>query len=162
MIANGTNQKERKKMGLDQYAKLKGQKLNFEKIFSDECKPEEHGFYWRKHARLQVFMNRQWIKQNEHKYKKLLEGKNKEEGFDMSHLGFNAGDTVYMTEEVVKALEKAIKEDYYSYFASDGFFWGQQFQEDAVNEYRKLDEQFLDFCKKALAEKKVVEYECSW
>ena len=25
----------------------------------------------------------------------------------------------------------AIKNDYYDYFANDGFFWGQQFQEDA-------------------------------
>jgi hypothetical protein len=34
-------------MGLDQYAKLKGQKIDFEKIFSDKNKPEEDGFYWR-------------------------------------------------------------------------------------------------------------------
>ena len=59
-------------MGLDQYAKLKGQKLNFDKIFSDDSNPKEDGFVWRKHARLQVFMNKQWIKQNEHKYKKQL------------------------------------------------------------------------------------------
>ena len=149
-------------MGLDQYAKLKGQKLNFDKIFSDDSNPKEDGFVWRKHARLQVFMNNQWIKQNEHKYKKLLEGKDKEEGFDMSHLGFNAGDTVYMTEEVVKDLEEAIKNDYHAYFASDGFFWGQQFQEHSVKEYKKLDLQFLEFCKEALKNKQVVEYECSW
>ena len=149
-------------MGLDQYAKLKSQKLNFDKIFSDDSIPRQDGFYWRKHARLQVFMNNQWIKQNEHKYKKLLEGKDKEEGFDMSHLGFNAGDTVYMTEEVVKDLEEAIKNDYHAYFASDGFFWGQQFQEQSVKEYKKQDEEFLDFCKWALKNKKVVEYECSW
>ena len=149
-------------MGLDQYAKLKGQKLNFDKIFSDDSNPKEDGFVWRKHARLQVFMNRQWIKQNEHKYKKLLEGRDKEDGFDMSHLGFNAGDTVYMTEEVVKDLEEAIKNDYHAYFASDGFFWGQQFQEPSVKEYKKLDLQFLEFCKEALKNKQVVEYECSW
>ena len=149
-------------MGLDQYAKLKSQKLNFDKIFSDDSIPRQDGFYWRKHARLQVFMNNQWIKQNEHKYKKLLEGKDKEEGFDMSHLGFNAGDTVYMTEEVVKDLEEAIKNDYHAYFASDGFFWGQQFQEQSVKEYKKLDLQFLEFCKEALKNKQVVEYECSW
>ena len=149
-------------MGLDQYAKLKGQKLNFDKIFSDDCEPKKDGFCWRKHARLQVFMNNQWIKQNEHKYKKLLEGRDKEDGFDMSHLGFNAGDTVYMTEEVVKDLEEAIKNDYHAYFASDGFFWGQQFQEQSVKEYKKQDEEFLDFCKWALKNKKVVEYECSW
>ena len=88
-------------MGLDQYAKLKGQKIDFKKIFSDDSNPKEDGFYWRKHARLQVFMARQWVKQNEHKHKKMLK-ENKDEPFNMSHLGFNAGEVVYMTEEVVK------------------------------------------------------------
>jgi len=149
-------------MGLDQYAKLKGQKINFEKIFSDDCEPKKDGFCWRKHARLQVFMNNQWIKQNEHKYKKLLKDACNSEPFNMSHLGFNAGEVVYMTEEVVKDLEEAIKSDYYKYFANDGFFWGQQFQEQSVKEYKKQDKEFLDFCKWALKNKKVVEYECSW
>ena len=149
-------------MGLDQYAKLKGQKLNFDKLFSDECNPIEDGFCWRKHARLQVFMNSQWIKQNEHKYKKQLKDAGKGEPFNLSHLGFNAGEVVYMTEEVVKDLEEAIKTDYHRYFASDGFFWGQQFQEQSVKEYKKQDKEFLEFCKKALKNKQVVQYECSW
>ena len=126
-------------MGLDQYAKLKGQKLNFDKIFSDECEPKRDGFCWRKHARLQVFMNNQWIKQNEHKYKKQLKDACNSEPFNLSHLGFNAGEVVYMTEEVVKDLEEAIKTDYHKYFASDGFFWGQQFQEHSVKEYKKQE-----------------------
>ena len=42
------------------------------------------------------------------------------------------------------------------------FFWGQQFQEHSVKEYKKQDEEFLDFCKWALKNKQVVEYECSW
>jgi hypothetical protein len=149
-------------MGLDQYAKLKSQKINFDKIFSNDSEPRQDGFYWRKHARLQVFMNNQWIKQNEHKYKKQLKDACNSEPFNMSHLGFNAGEVVYMTEEVVKDLEEAIKNDYHAYFASDGFFWGQQFQEHSVKEYKKQDQEFLDFCKWALKNKKVVEYECSW
>ena len=149
-------------MGLDQYAKLKGQKLNFDKLFSDDCNPIEDGFCWRKHARLQVFMNSQWIKQNEHKYKKQLKDAGKGEPFNLSHLGFNAGEVVYMTEEVVKDLEEAIKTDYHRYFASDGFFWGQQFQEQSVKEYKKQDKEFLEFCKKALKNKQVVQYECGW
>ena len=32
-------------MGLDQYAKLKGQKLNFDKIFSDDSNPKEDGSF---------------------------------------------------------------------------------------------------------------------
>jgi nucleoid-associated protein YejK len=108
-------------------------------------------------------MNNQWIKQNQHKYAKQLKDNiaNKDE-INLDHLGFNAGETVYMTEEVVKDLEKAIKTDYHEYFAQDGFFWGQQFQETSMNEYRKQDEEFLEFCKWALKNKQVVEYECSW
>ena len=89
-------------------------------------------------------MNNQWIKQNEHKYKKQLQDACNNEPFNLSHLGFNAGEVVYMTEEVVKDLEEAIKTDYHSYFASDGFFWGQQ------------QEQFqeLEFCKWALKTRK--------
>ena len=135
-------------MGLDQYAKLKNQKINFDKIFSDDSEPEKDGFYWRKHARLQVFMNNHWIKQNQHKYAKQLKDSITKKGeINLVHLGFNAGEVVYMTEEVVKDLEKAIKEDYHDYFAQDGFFWGQQFQETSMNEYKKQDEEFLDFCK---------------
>ena len=107
-------------------------------------------------------MNSQWIKQNEHKYKKQLKDAGKGEPFNLSHLGFNAGEVVYMTEEVVKDLEEAIKTDYHRYFASDGFFWGQQFQEQSVKEYKKQDKEFLEFCKKALKNKQVVQYECSW
>ncbi len=150
-------------MGLDQYAKLKTQKINFDKIFSDDSEPKQDGFYWRKHARLQVFMNNQWIKQNQHKYAKQLNNRITKDGeINLDHLGFNAGEVVYMTEEVVKDLEKAIKTDYHEYFAQDGFFWGQQFQEHSVKEYKKQDKEFLDFCKWALKNKQVVEYECSW
>ena len=31
---------------------------------------------------------------------------------DLSHLGFNAGDEVYITEEVVKELEETYKTNY--------------------------------------------------
>ena len=30
-----------------------------------------------------------------------------------------------------------------NYFASDGFFWGQQFQEEQVKEYKAQDEEFI-------------------
>ena len=51
---------------------------------------------------------------------------------DLQHLGFNGGQGgVTITEEVIKDLEEAIKNDYWDHFATDGFFWGQQFQEEA-------------------------------
>ena len=78
-------------------------------------------------------------------------------------LGFNGDEhKVVITEDVLKKLEEAIKNDYYDYFASDGFFWGQQFQEEQVKEYRKQDKQFLEFCKEALKKGETIEYSCSW
>ena len=131
-------------MGLDQYAGLR------------DSKGEVHEkFYWRKHARLQVFMSKQFNKQK----------KNQEHNThgDLQHLGFNGGEGgVTITEDVIKELEEQIKNDYWDCFASDGFFWGQQFQEEQVKEYEKQDKQFLKFCKKALEKGEVIEYSCSW
>jgi hypothetical protein len=56
---------------------------------------------------------------------------------DLQHLGFNGGQGgVKITMEILQRLEDAIKDGYYSFFARDGFFWGQQFQEGAVKEYK--------------------------
>ena len=132
-------------MGLDQYAGFR------------DSKGEVHEkFYWRKHARLQVFFSKQFRKQNE--------GKDKNNTVDdLQHLGFNGGQGgVTITEEVVKDLEEAIKNDYYDHFANDGFFWGQQFQEEQVKEYKAQDKKFLEWCKKRLKEKKEIGYDCSW
>ena len=132
-------------MGLDQYAGFRDSKGNVH---------EE--FYWRKHARLQVFFSKQFRKQNE--------GKDKNNTVDdLQHLGFNGGQGgVTITEEVVKDLEEAIKNDYWDHFATDGFFWGQQFQEEQVKEYKAQDKKFLEWCKKRLKEKKDIGYDCSW
>jgi hypothetical protein len=132
-------------MGLDQYAGFR------------DSKGEVHEeFYWRKHARLQVFFAKQFRKQNE--------GKDKNNTVDdLQHLGFNGGQGgVTITEEVVKDLEEAIKNGYWDHFANDGFFWGQQFQEEQVNEYKAQDEKFLEWCKQRLKEKKEIGYDCSW
>ena len=131
-------------MGLDQYAGLR------------DSKGEVHEkFYWRKHARLQVFMSRQFDKQK----------KNQEHNThgDLQHLGFNGGQGgVTITEDVIKDLEEAIKNDYYSYFASDGFFWGQQFQEEQVKEYKAQDEEFLKWAKEQVKAGRQIGYDCSW
>ena len=132
-------------MGLDQYAGFR------------DSKGEVHEeFYWRKHARLQVFFAKQFRKQNKDEKKNNTMD-------DLQHLGFNGGQGgVTITEEVVKDLEEAIKNGYYDHFASDGFFWGQQFQEEQVKEYKAQDEKFLEWCKQRLKEKKEIGYDCSW
>ena len=145
-------------MGLDQHAHLRGHKVDWEKYYSDneeESKKEhEQVFVWRKHARLQQFMSAMWDKQNAH---------HKHEGH-LAHLGFNADQDapVYITEEVAKELAEQIQECYKDYVAEDGFFWGQQFQEESVKEYKDQDIKFLKFCEQAINDKKVVEYWCSW
>ena len=81
----------------------------------------------------------------------------------LDHLGFNAGDKpVVIDEKVIKKLEEAIKTNYHRYFCPDGFFWGQQFQEESMREYREQDEEFLKECKEALELGEPLTYQCSW
>ena len=140
-------------MGLDQHAHLRGKPIDWKKYYSDDD-DQENIFVWRKHARLQQFMSTKWNEQNSN---------HKHEG-DLGHLGFNSDCEApcYMTEEVVKDLAEAISNDFKDYHAEDGFFWGQQFQEESVKEYKEQDIQFLKFCEQAINEKKDVEYWCSW
>ena len=141
-------------MGLDQHAHLKGHNVNWAKYYEDDKEECSKVFVWRKHARLQQFMSTWWDKQNKH---------HQHEGH-LAHLGFNADQEapVYITEELVLDLAEAISNSYKDYVAADGFFWGQQFQEESVKEYKEQDIKFLKFCQQAISEKKVVEYWCSW
>jgi hypothetical protein len=133
-------------MGLDQYAG-----------FRDINGKVHEEFYWRKHARLQKFMSKQFDKQNEGKFDK------NNTVDDLQHLGFNGGQGgVTITEDLIKDLEEAIKNDYWNYFASDGFFWGQQFQEEAIKEYKAQDQKFLKWCKEQIKAGKSIGYDCSW
>jgi hypothetical protein len=131
-------------MGLDQYAG-----------FRDSEGQVKEEFYWRKHARLQKFMATEFNKQN-----KDTENNSCNE---LQHLGFNGGQGgVKITKELIERLEEAYKDDYYSYFASDGYFWGQQFQEEQVEEYKDQDKKFIAWCKEQLEAKKDIGYDCSW
>ena len=142
-------------MGLDQYAQIRNKNIDWKKIYSDKYEPKEDGFVWRKHARLQVFMAREFKKQNPKE--------DTDKHSSMNGMGFNGDEhKVIITKDVLKKLEEAIKNNYYDYFASDGFFWGQQFQEEQVKEYEKQDKQFLKFCKDALKKGETIEYSCSW
>ena len=154
-----------KDMGLDQYAHLRGKKIDWDKYYSnneDESKEEQkHVFVWRKHARLQTFFARKWREQNEVEQQKR-DKRLTSHPMDLAHLGFNSGDEVYITEEVVKELEETYKQNYHDNFCSDGFFWGQQFQEESVKEYKAQDKKFIDWCKKQIKNKQVPIYCCSW
>jgi hypothetical protein len=146
-------------MGLDQYAGLRDSNgkvhIDFENVYSDKYDPTQHGFVWRKHARLQVFMNKQFKKQLSKDKHNTID--------DLQHLGFNAGEGgVRITEEVIKELEEQIKNNYWDCFAHDGFFWGQQFQEEAVKEYKSFDKKFIKWAKEQLKQGRLIGYDCSW
>jgi len=131
-------------MGLDQYAGFRD---------SDGNVHEE--FYWRKHARLQQFMAKEFDLQNKDK-KPNVENM-------MHSLGFNGGEGgVKITKELVERLEEAYKNKYFNYFASDGFFWGQQYQEEQAIEYAEQDKKFIEWCKRQLKAGKNIGYDCSW
>jgi len=150
-----TNLTKGEVMGLDQHAHIKGVKIDWEKFFNDDEYSDNAGvFVWRKHARLQEFMARKWAEQNP---VEKIDG-------HLSHLGFNSDQDApcYITEDVVKELAEQIEKGFSDYHAEDGFFWGQQFQENSVKEYKEQDIKFLKFCEQAINEKKVVEYWCSW
>ena len=63
---------------------------------------------------------------------------------------------------LTKSTQGKFNEKYYNHFAPDGFFWGQQYQEEQVKAYKKQDLEFIKFCKNALEKKEVIEYSCSW
>tara|TARA_R100001224_G_scaffold34074_1_gene19170 strand:+ start:225 stop:659 length:435 start_codon:yes stop_codon:yes gene_type:complete len=144
-------------MGLDQYAHLRGHKVDWDKYYSDteaSIYEQKQVFVWRKHARLQEFMAQKWTEQNPSV---------KVEGM-LAHLGFNSDQEApcYMTKEVVDELGEQIEKGFSDYVAEDGFFWGQQFQEESVKDYKDQDIKFLKYCQQAISENKVVEYWCSW
>ena len=108
-------------MGLDQYAHLRNRKIDWEKYYDDDKEEKKGLFVWRKHARLQTFFARKWREQNqaeqERRDKRDAEGLRKAENpmeimsSGLGHLGFNSGDEVYITEEVVKDLEETYKNE---------------------------------------------------
>ena len=131
-------------MGLDQYAG-----------FRDSNGEVHEEFYWRKHARLQQFMAKMFDEQNKDKKHNTVS--------DLQHLGFNGGQGgVIITKDLIEKLKKAIESKYYDYFAPDGFFWGQQFQEEQVTEYAEQDKKFVEWAEQQIKENKKIGYDCSW
>jgi len=109
----------------------------------------EAPYYWRKHARLQQFMMALWHSK-----------KDEETPFGVMGSDFNCVPLMLTKEDVLK-LQKLVQNDDLP-FCPDGFFWGHQFQEESMREYKQQD---LEFCEKALKwieEGKEVFYECSW
>ena len=110
----------------------------------------EAPYYWRKHARLQQFMMELWHTK-----------KGEETPLGVMGSDFNGGNILWLLEEDILKLQDAVKTENLP-FCPDGFFWGHEFQEESMREYKNQD---LEFCEKALKwlkEGKNVFYDCSW
>ena len=142
-------------MGLDANAGFLNPKQkqpdNVVDLHDDFDDRKESPFHWRKHARLQQFMMELHDEKND--------GPKKGERVGMMN-SFNC-EPMLLTREDVLRLQKCVQNDSLP-FCPDGFFWGHQFQEESMREYKQQD---LEFCEQALKwidEGKEVFYECWW
>jgi len=134
-------------MGLDQYGMIgvkteKRTDTDTGKEF--EVKMANQEFYWRKHARLQDFMEKLWVEKTGRPAVEL-----------------NCEDMV-LTESDVDRLEKAVLTGYVENISDGGFFYGHQFQEESVKEHMEYDHQFVIAARQAMAEGTQVVYHCWW
>lgn len=145
-------------MGLDAYAGFQEpQPENVEPINDDalyDTLQAGDEFYWRKHARLQEYMQKLWRIRKFGDEAKFWGGLRMDGQHDLA-------EVIFLDREDILDLQNKVENDNLP-FCPDGFFWGQQFQEESMKEYKELD---LKFCKQALKwldEGKKVWYDCSW
>ena len=149
-------------MGLDQYAGTMREKV-YEYTTQQGDKIEDKyqmagPFEWRKHARLQEFMNTLYMEKNK------LESKWERDKINDEEYVWNpiSWDKIELLEDDIDKLEEAINNGYCRYFCDGGFFWGHEFQEEAAKDYKEKDLEFVEFAREALADGDTVIYECSW
>ena len=134
-------------MGLDQYAYINAQKevthdpdTNRE-IVDVMC---ENEYVWRKHARLQEFMERLWTKKT---------------GRDAGELNCNH---MALSKSDLEELKKTIEDSYIDCESPGGFFYGHQHQQEQMEEYYEHDMEFVTRALKAVEKGETVLYSCWW
>ena len=149
-------------MGLDQYAGTMREKVYKYTTPQGEKKEDKYQmagpFEWRKHARLQEFMNTLYMERNK------LESKWEQDKINDSEYVWNpiSWDKIELLEDDIDKLEDAINNGYSGYFCDGGFFWGHEMQESQAEYYKDIDLEFVEFAREALADGETVIYECSW
>jgi len=117
-------------MGLDQYAFTASRAQN----------PE---FYWRKHAKLQEFMEQLWI----------------------ARTGQPAGDLncnrLELQAEDIATLQALIEHNELP-DSPGAFFYGHQFQDESASENRDKDLEFCQWARAILRTRQQVFYSCWW
>ena len=128
-------------MGLDQSAYAKEQPSG-ERVGGDFSAPT---FYWRKHSRLQSWMEEKF-------YEKNAETERNWDTFNCEELSLSQEDI----DELKCHLEAGLPE------SGGGMFWGHQFQEEQAKEYREQDLAFCAWADQELANGNEVIYYCWW
>jgi hypothetical protein len=131
-------------MGLDQYAYVRAQERKVKEASGEEYTTVDSGqeFYWRKHSRLQEFMDRLW------------RDKGNEQVFNCQNME--------LTEDDLLRLQEAINNRYADHPCEGGFFWGHQWQEEAVEAEREKDTEFVTAALEAVRSGERVLYSCWW
>ena len=101
-------------------------------------------FYWRKHAALQEYMEQLWVERT---------------GRPATTLNCQE---LELDEEDIKELRKAILSGFKDCRSDGGMFYGHQFQDESVKEYREDDLKFCDEAIKAIERGETVIYSCWW
>ena len=136
-------------MGLDQYAYARDPRIERDEEDEDDWGGDVHIMDWRKHNRLQGYMEQIWLEQG---------GEYGESWGD----GFN-GKEVKLGNDEINALEEVIKNR--DLPETSGFFFGNDSYEDYENEdwgYLKSDLEFISEARKLLSEGYEVYYNSSW
>ena len=136
-------------MGLDQYAYARDPRIERDEEDEDDWGGDVHIMDWRKHNRLQGYMEQVWLEQG---------GEYGESWGD----GFN-GKEVKLGNDEINALEEVINNR--DLPETSGFFFGNDSYEDYENEdwgYLKSDLEFISEARKLLSEGFEVYYNSSW
>ena len=136
-------------MGLDQYAYARDPRIKRDEEDEDDWGGDVHIMDWRKHNRLQGYMEQIWLEQG---------GEYGESWGD----GFN-GKEVKLGNDEINALEEVIKNR--DLPETSGFFFGNDSYEDYENEdwgYLKSDLEFISEARRLLSEGFEVYYNSSW
>jgi len=149
-------------MGLDQYAgTMREESYEYKKPNGEtftETWQQAGPFQWRKHARLQEFMNQLHMERNKikDKWEKDIDSNGQ---VWINPVSWNK---IELSKEDIDKLEKAINNHYSGSFCDGGFFWGHEIQESQAEYYKDKDLEFVEFAKEALEDGETVIYECSW
>lgn len=130
-------------MGLDQYAFITREDVDPTNDTGGQLAFEKD-FYWRKHSKLQEYMEQLWTRRTGRPEVEL----------NCNYLELEAHDILDLLQLLTG--EKGLPE------SKGGFFYGHQFQDESANQYREDDIRFVQEAYAAISQGKRVWYSCWW